>query len=96
MTIIEVKKSENGAHNENTLDFDFTEFLPPGWAILPESVGNPSTLKNYPFGEITVEDRDGVPTVTGWTPLPIPEPERPEEPEERYTAEDLLRALAGA
>ena len=42
---------------------------------------------------MTVEDRDGVPTVTSWTPLPIPEPEVPTERE--YTTEEMIRALLG-
>ena len=83
MTIIKIKQNGNGSHDNQTIN-----------GVTPEALGTPETLENYPFGEITVEDRDGVPTVTSWTPLPIPEPEP--QPEERYTAEDLLRALAGA
>lgn len=55
------------------------KFIPDGWAILPESVGTPETLENFPFGEITVGNVDGVPTVKSWKPLPLP-PDPPEPP----------------
>lgn len=83
MTIIKIEKNDNGSHDNQTM-FGVTpeDFpLPEGYAIVPEEVGTPETLENYPFGEITVEDRDGVPTVTSWTPLPIPEPEPQPDPE---------------
>ena len=91
MTIIKIEPYDNGGHDNQTSSIDFAP--PEGYAILPEEVGTPETLENYPFGEVTVEDRDGVPTVTSWTPLPIPEPEVPTERE--YTADDLLGALLG-
>ncbi len=86
MTIIKITPHDNGAHdNQTTLNGRIP--IPEGYAVLPEEVGTPETLENYPFGEITVEDREGVPTVTGWTPLPIPAPE-PAEP--AYTDVQLL------
>lgn len=91
LTIIKIESYDNGSHDNQTSSIDFAP--PEGYAILPEEVGTPETLENYPFGEVTVEDRDGVPTVTSWTPLPIPEPEVPTERE--YTADDLLGALLG-
>lgn len=91
MTIIKIEPYDNGGHDNQTSSIDFAP--PEGYAILPEEVGTPETLENYPFGEVTVEDRDGVPTVTSWTSLPIPEPEAP--PEREYTADDLLGALLG-
>lgn len=78
MLIIEIKPSANGAHN-NQLIFGPID-VPDGWAIIPADLVTPDTLKNFPFGEITVEDVDGLTTVTSWTPLPIPGPEKPPEP----------------
>lgn len=92
LTIIKIEPYDNGGHDNQTSSIDFAP--PEGYAVLPEEVGTPETLENYPFGTITVEDRDGVPTVTSWTPLPIPEPEAPAERE--HTADDLLRALLRA
>jgi len=91
MTIVKIEPYENGAHANQTLDGDTLETfpIPEGWALVPEDLGTPDTLENYPFGEITTETVDGVPTVTGWTPLPRPEPE-PEEAAPRYTELQLL------
>lgn len=93
MTIIKIQPHDNGGHDNQTSSAEFP--VPEGWAIIPPEVGTPETLENYPFGEITVVDRDGVPTVTSWTPLPIPEPEPGPEPEEGYTTEDAVKALIG-
>lgn len=91
MTIIKIQPHDNGAHDNQTSSVDFP--VPEGYAIIPEDVGTPETLENYPFGEITVEDRDGVPTVTSWTPLPMPEPEPAPEP--APTMEDVVKTLIG-
>lgn len=95
MAIIKIISNENGSHTNKSDNMEFP--LPDGYAVIPPDVGTPDTLENFPFGEITVEDRDGVPTVTSWTPLPMPDPD-PEPapaPEERYTADDMLSALLG-
>lgn len=91
MTIIKIKQNDNGSHDNQTSSADFP--VPEGYAIVPEDVGTPETLENYPFGDITVEDRDGVPTVTSWTPLPMPEPEPAPEP--APTMEDVVKTLIG-
>lgn len=95
MTIIKIQPHENGAHDNQTMPSETpaTFLVPEGYAVIPEEVGTPDTLENYPFGEITVEDRDGLPTVTSWRPLPMPEPE-PELPRDP-TADELLAALLG-
>lgn len=82
MTIIKIAPYNNGGHDNLTIDTvtPKTYSIPDGYAVIPESVGTPETLENYPFGEITVEDRGGVPTVTGWTPLPVPEPDPMPDP----------------
>lgn len=87
MHIIRIYKHDNGGHDNQVSSVDFP--VPEGWAIVPEEVGTPETMENYPFGDLTVEDRDGVPTVTNWTPLPVPEPEPGPEPEPTET--ELLR-----
>lgn len=78
MTIIKITPRSNGAHDNQTCSTVIP--VPAGWAIIPDELGMPETLENYPFGEITVENLDGTPTVTSWTPLPIPEPEPGPEP----------------
>lgn len=73
---IEIAPLENGAHRNQT----YNGILPDGWALLPPGVGTPQTLENFPFGAVEVEDIDGVPTVTKWTPGVMPEPEPEPEP----------------
>lgn len=64
MRAIEIAALSNGAHrNQTGLDV-----LPDGWAVIPEFV----VCDNFPFGDITVEEIDGVMTVTSWTPGIIP------------------------
>lgn len=95
MLIVKMKAYPNGGHaNQDGPEVP----VPEGWAVIPEAVGTMETLEHFPFGEIAVEDVDGVPTVTGWTPLPVPAPEEPaEEPsaslEERV---DVLETRAAA
>lgn len=97
MTILKIEPHENGGHDNQTIDDVTPEtfLIPEGYAVIPQEVGTPETLENYPFGEITVEDRDGVPTVTSWTPLPRPVPGTEEETEDIYTADDMIGALIG-
>lgn len=102
MTIIEITSRYNGSHDNNTIsDYTPESFsVPDGWAVIPEELGTPDTLENYPFGEITVETIEGVPTVTSWTPLPMPEPDPPPEPapslEERVGALETETAAISA
>lgn len=91
MTIIKIVPYENGSHDNQTIFGATPETfpIPEGYAIIPEEVGTTETLENYPFGEITVEDRDGLPTVTSWMPLPIPEPEKPQYTELQLLAQQI-------
>lgn len=83
MLIIKIQPNDNGSHdNQNG------SVMLDGWAVIPPDVGTMETLENFPFGDITVEKIEGVPTVTSWAPLPMPEPE-PVEP----TAEEDLSSL---
>lgn len=91
MTIIKIEPNENGSHDNQTINGVTPETfpIPEGYAVVPEELGTPETLENYPFGEVTVGFVDDMPTVMSWTPLPVPEPEPgPEEPQ--YTDLQLL------
>lgn len=71
MQIIEILALENGAHRNQSGDF---RNIPEGWAVV-----NCET-PNFPFGTPTVEEINGVMTVTAWEAGEIPEPEpMPEE-----------------
>ena len=64
MRAIEISALSNGAHRNQT----GLSVLPDGWAVIPEFV----VCNNFPFGDITVKEIDGVMTVTSWTPGIIP------------------------
>lgn len=85
MRIIEIKALENGAHrNQNG-----GNVLPDGWAVIP----NGMPLENFPFGEVTAEEVDGVMTVTKWVAGTIPEVEEVEETEAEPTVDERVTAL---
>lgn len=86
MRIIEIAALSNGAHNNQTGGIDF---LPPGWAVIPENM----ELENFPFGDVTVEEIDGIPTVTGWAPGTLPDPEPVPVPPPGPTAQDDIDAM---
>lgn len=73
MRIIEIKTRSNGGHRNQTGDFTT---IPEGWAVIHEDM----ELKNFPFGEVTAKEIEGVMTVTKWIAGIIPEIEEPEEP----------------
>lgn len=56
--------------------------VPEGWAVIPESMDTP----NFPFGDIEVEEIDGVMTVTKWIPGELPAPIQPTPSELREQA----------
>lgn len=90
MYIIKIEALENGAHrNESWTALPILD----GYAVIPESIGTPETLENFPFGDITVEEVEGVMTVTSWTPGTMPEPLP--EPEAEATTDEVLNALLG-
>ncbi len=71
MQIIEILALDNGAHRNQSGDF---RTIPEGWAVV-----NCET-PNFPFGTPTVEEINGVMTVTAWEAGETPEPEpMPEE-----------------
>ena len=72
MRIIEIKALENGAHINACGEFSA---VPEGCAVIPDDMETP----NFPFGDVEVEEIDGVMTVTKWvagvmpeTPTPMP------------------------
>jgi hypothetical protein len=75
MTILKIEQFPNGGHDNQTTTDTFP--VPDGWALVPDGM----ELENFPFGEVTAAEIDGVMTVTEWTPLPMPEPEPIPEPE---------------
>lgn len=84
MRIVKIEPNSNGSHNNQTgrmLHF------PEGWAVVPEDLDTP----NFPFGNVTVENIDGVDTVVAWESLPMPEPE-PETEHKTLSVWDELDA----
>lgn len=67
MTIIEIQALSNGAHRNQTGTF---KTIPDGWAVIPDDM----ETENFPFGEVTAEEIDGVMTVTKWVAGTKPEP----------------------
>lgn len=68
---IKIEKNPDGSHA-----YQIGGELQYGWAIIP----NDMVFENFPFGEVTTDEIDGVMTVTSWTPGTIPEPEQETEP----------------
>lgn len=88
MGMIEIRQLENGAHRNQTAVYP----LPDGWAIIPDDL----PCENYPFGDVTTEEINGVMTVTSWSPLPMPENEEEnEQPSQldRIEAQVMFTAL---
>lgn len=63
--MIEIAALDNGAHRNQA----FHGIIPDGWAVIPDALDT----SNYPFGEVEVEEIDGVVTVVKWTPGNVPE-----------------------
>ena len=73
MKMIEISALSNGAHRNQT----FHGVLPDGWAL----DSNNLCVESFPFGEVTVEEVDGMMTVVAWTPGEVPEPDPEPDPE---------------
>lgn len=93
MHIIEISAHENGSHRNQ----EYNGAIPSDWngvAFIREDV---TTLENFPFGTPTVEEINGVMTVTAWEAGEIPEPEPMPEPEQGdSTIEERVTALENA
>ena len=86
MRIIEISALSNGAHRNKTGNF-YT--IPAGWAVIPDDMETP----NFPFGEVTVDETQTPPVVTGWAAGTIPEPETPspaKQREEAYNTQAII------
>ena len=101
MRIIKIKAEANGGHAYQTIDR--LNKLPSGWAVIPmvikyektddgvKVVSEEMDLPNLPYGDLTVEIKCGVPTVTGWTPREMPEvPEAEAEPTAQEDTDAML------
>lgn len=87
MRMIEIVALDNGAHRNQT----YNGFLPDGWAVIPDEL----ETESFPFGDVEVEEVDGLTTVTKWIPGELPEPEPMPEPEAEPTAEELIDIMLG-
>ena len=83
MRIIEINALPNGAHRNQTINQNMK--LPDGYAFIPEGM----VLDNFPFGEVTAEEIDGIMTVTAWTPGVIPK----KKVSEKELAEREIKSL---
>lgn len=83
MRAIEIAALNNGAHRNQ----DGMSVLPAGWAVIPDDM----VCENFPFGEVTAAEIDGVMTVTSWIPGTMPEPKP--DPEPSTTLEARVAAL---
>ena len=86
MRIIEITALDNGAHRNQTGNFDT---IPDGWAVISDGMATP----NFPFGDVTVDETQTPPIVTKWTAGTIPEPETPsptKQREEAYNTQAII------
>ncbi len=90
MTIIEIQAMQNGAHRNQSGDIPI---YIEGWAVVPDDM----EMTNFPFGDIEVEEIDGVMTVTKWTArdIPEPEPEPVTEMEQLRADVDYIAVMTG-
>ena len=92
MRLIKIEAETSGGHAYQTIDH--ISQIPKGWAVVPDDMDTP----NMPYGDITIEDIDGVMTVTSWVarenPEPTaPEPTAPEPTAPEPTAQDDIDAM---
>lgn len=91
MRIVQIEPLENGAHRNQTSN-NLTK-IPNGWAVIPEEM----VTENFPFGDLMVEEINGIMIVTNWIPgvIPEPEPEPTPEGERDPSAGELIDILLG-
>lgn len=85
MYMLEITALDNGAHRNQT----YHGVLPDGWAVIPDDM----VCENFPFGEVTVAEIEGVSTVTAWTPGIMPEPEPTPDPDPEPSLEEQVAEL---
>ena len=82
---IQIEPLKNGSHI-HSIETKYKH--EKGWAVIPNDMATP----NFPFGEVTVDETQTPPVVTGWTAGTIPEPDP--EPEPEPTQLDRVEAQA--
>lgn len=88
MRLIRIEAESSGGHAYQITDSLST--IPVGWAVVPDDMETP----NMPYGDIMVEEIDGVMTVTSWFPREIPEtPATPTTDEP--SVEQIIDAMLG-
>ena len=87
MRLVKIEKLENGGHINQTIDR--LSKIPEGYAVIPADMAT----ENFPYGDLTTEEINGVVTVTSWTPSEIPEPEP--EPKPKPSTDEVLNTLLG-
>lgn len=87
MRLVQIRQNDNGSHNNQTASFPPGYKPRRGWAVIPSGVVTPG----FPFGDIEVEEIDGIMTVTKWTEVELPEPEPvPDVPTEEDDINSML------
>ena len=89
MRIIKIEKTSENAHLWQSADVELE--IPYGWAVIPDDMETP----NLPYGDIVVEEIEGVTTVTSWTPRELPVVEPTPEVKAEPTADELIDILLG-
>ena len=89
MRIIHISQDKYGFHF--CCESSSMKTAPNGWAVIPDDMETP----NLPYGDIVVEEVEGVPTVTSWTPREIPEMPHIPETDKEATADELVDILLG-
>ena len=87
MKLIRIEPFANGGHANQTIEQQIP--VPEGWAVIPEEM----ELENFPFGDVTAEEMNGVMTATGWIPGRMPESEPVEENTAPLSNEELAAAI---
>lgn len=87
MKIIKIEVGPSGGHENQTSNVRVV--IPDGWALVPDDM----ETENFPYGDIEVENIDGVLTVTRWTPGSLPEPEEDKQISKYATYEELASSI---
>lgn len=90
MNLIKIAAMDSGAHENRNSPWETT--VPEGWAVIPARVTIPDS---FPFADMTVEDADGVPTVTALRGREMPPDDTP-APDPAPTLEERVTALQAA
>ena len=83
MRLIKIEAASSGGHAYQTIDR--ISKIPNGWAVIPDDMETP----NLPYGDMAVEEINGIMTVTSWAPGEVPDISHRVEP----TAQDDTDAM---